>query len=137
MRHLVAVFALGCAAAHEPDVCVDDPVATCDVGDGASLVFSDDYGEIEAVSSCAICAMVERAFRRREIELGCCEPYPLDFCPLAPSPGCYAFQATTYRDFVADAINCRILVQRVTTIGNWTGFECGGDRRFAEVRGGD
>jgi hypothetical protein len=87
-----------------------------------------------AISTCAFCRRAELAFEERAAELGCCEPWPLERCPLEAEgrwEGCFEWQAELHADWIRSSISCRNLVQRTATVRNWTGFECGG--RFCYV----
>lgn len=78
--------------------------------------------------------MAADAFEVRAEELGCCEPFPLDACPLETSgryEGCLRWQADQWATTIGEAWSCRNLVERTRDPRNWAGFECGG--RFCFV----
>ena len=123
----------GCASAHVDD-CEGPRVFDCEPDDGAGLVEGHRYELEPAISTCALCRRAELAFDARAAELGCCEPFPLDACPLeaaGPFEGCLVWQAELHATFIREAISCELLLRRAGTVQNWSGFECGG--RFCYV----
>lgn len=130
---VLALLLAGCSSSHPP-ACEGSRVFACEVDDGAGMVEGHDREQVPTVSTCAVCRMVEEAFAERAADLGCCEAFPLDSCPLEAAgafDGCFAWQADDHVEFVRSASSCRQLVERTATEANWTGFECGG--RFCYV----